>query len=361
MRNLIFGILILFLYTDGRGQTHDFDSLMSALRSRIEIKSDTSSFMRYESGGFRIKFASRSLGLNEKDVFLKHKEGKNIYPLSYSVIYEGRLVTLFSTGRFACYMLPELTPDRKFEKALNTMKFDSHLLLNGQLHAVSGGMLFVYNGKQWLLSPMKYQWEGKTKLYDNETYLVYADCKGEWGGTVYFLDKNSGICHFANACCANTVYEEEGAYMILSSLAHDALRSELQRIEDPALLPVVTDYPSMDQDIMALGIYDTGSSDRRIFSYSWIEVISALPYEGKRLQMITWKGRSFLAEISGNEIIVRDPLFNDEMLTSRTVTTAYGDGLVCVNLAVYAQGLHREESLLLIRKGEVIRINWKQK
>ena len=48
------------------------------------------------------------------------------YPISYSVIYDDRLVSLFQNGVFVCYSLDSFERDLDFEKKLNTQKFNHH-------------------------------------------------------------------------------------------------------------------------------------------------------------------------------------------------------------------------------------------
>jgi hypothetical protein len=69
------------------------------------------------------------------------------YPVSYSVIYDERLISLFRTEKFVCYKLDNMERDFDFEKKLNSKKFKYHWIINGKLAAVAGGVIYVWNDK----------------------------------------------------------------------------------------------------------------------------------------------------------------------------------------------------------------------
>src|ERR1700722_17794087 len=57
-------------------------------------------------------------------------------------------------------------------------------------------------------------------FFEDENYLVTKTCSGEWGGTIWFKNKKTGITYACSATCPVAVNKINGKYFITNTLAH---------------------------------------------------------------------------------------------------------------------------------------------
>lgn len=80
-------------------------------------------------------------------------------------------------------------------------------------------------------------------LYKDEKYEVWKSCSGEWGGTVYFKNRQNGVIHYAIATCPVSVNKINGKYYVSNSLAHLLASSEILEISNPESLEITEKIP----------------------------------------------------------------------------------------------------------------------
>lgn len=122
------------------------------------------------------------------------------YPFSYSIIYHDNLIALFDPGNFICYKLPSLKRNIDLEKKLNTDKFQYHWIFDNNLIWQSDNENYFFNKEfEWEtysgIIPLKKQ----PKLFEDDKYIIFFDCSGEWGGAVYFFNKSNQKVYFTEA------------------------------------------------------------------------------------------------------------------------------------------------------------------
>ena len=82
----------------------------------------------------------------------------------------------------------------------------------------------------------------KNQLFEDEKYVVTKTCSGEWGGTIKFLNKNSGITYAASVSCPISVNKINTSYYVSSSMCHIGTFSEFIRIDDPEKLKIYQEH-----------------------------------------------------------------------------------------------------------------------
>ena len=307
-------------------------------------------------GKFTIALADRSLGLRKSQVVLRNPFAAASFPLSFSVIYRGNLVTLFEPGYFACFQLPGLTRNRELEQQLNTQKFAYHWVLDKQLVALAAGRYVAFtenNGWQPYTKPMPLS--RQPKLFEDERYVVCLTCNGEFGGEVYFYDKQQQRYYLASATCPVAVLKRGGKYLVLSSLGHMSGFSELQQIDNPAELTRWVGK-SKPQDRDPASFYGTKlNRGKSLFAYSGLLILSGFTLNQQDLYLVSWRNTTFLATWHDDTFWAVDPLFYNDIYASDPVTVNYGSSGVLVNI----DSSERVETSCLLFVGEqAIKINW---
>lgn len=75
-------------------------------------------------------------------------------------------------------------------------------------------------------------------LYEDEKYVVRGTCSGEWGGSVWFTNKITGIEHSSAATCPVSVNRIGTRYYVTASLAHLSGSCEILEILYPDSMAV---------------------------------------------------------------------------------------------------------------------------
>lgn len=70
-------------------------------------------------------------------------------------------------------------------------------------------------------------------LYEDEKYVVRKTCGGEWGGSVWFKNKSTGIEYSADATCPVSVNKLDSKYYVTASLAHLTGSCRVLEISEP--------------------------------------------------------------------------------------------------------------------------------
>ncbi|KAA3439849.1 hypothetical protein [Rufibacter hautae] len=346
-------------------QTEDFDSLIVSFGPRVGPFYQDSIHVPliYRGKEFNINLADSSLGFKTKSIVIGSPNSDGSFPLSYSVIYKEHIVSLFEPGSFTCLRLSDFSRNTQFEVSLNKHKFKAFWLIDEKLYGLSKGRFWHLDSMdKWVRTkglPLKAN--SKSHLCENNDYIVYGDCNGEWGGTVYFYNRRTKETYFTEATCANTVTEANGGFNVLSKLGHGGGSTELKHVPNPTELPNVKDFKRKRKTVEALGYADSSNHAVKIFDYYWIQMFSRFNWEGKDLYLVHWQERTFLAEIKGNDFIIVDPLFNSDLYTHNPITKKYSTGEVLINLDHYGTGGEREVSLVVIKGKEMIKIDWNNK
>lgn len=220
------------------GQNNDSISSSSLLKTRDFTVSISENPIMFNISHIVAKNPYYNDNFNKSDDYL-NIPSKNNYPISYSVIYENKLVSLFENGKFVCYNLVDLQRDTIFENKINTKEFKYHWIINNKLGALVENTIYVWNNNKWEKLTIEFPLQKQPKLFEDDNFIVFRDCHGEWGGTVYFFDKISNEIYFTESTCANSVFKKDEKYAVLAQLGHLMSSCEIKLIENPRKLTKV--------------------------------------------------------------------------------------------------------------------------
>jgi hypothetical protein len=367
MKQIISIFILSLIFSNSYSQRFDskFDTLIASFGTRVGPFYEDSLRIPeiYTGKDFSIRLAENALDLSLESKILLNPSSDDSFPLSYSVIYDDHLISLFKPGNFICYRLEDFSRNNELEKSLNKKKFKGHSIIDGNLHAQTKlGFWNEYSGNKWkkasgIPNPRKF----KSHLYYDREFIVFSDCNGEWGGTLYFYHRPTKKTYYTSATCANTVTREKDGFEVLSHLGHLVGSADLKLIEDPIKLPNLKDFKGDKRSINAIGNSDTTDVSKEIFDFYWIQIFSKFQLSGKEYFMIHWQEMTFLAEIDGTEISIVHPLFNSDLYTHDPITKVYKSGEVLINLDHYGTGLEKEVSMVLIKDNKFTKIEWQEK
>lgn len=329
-------------------------------------------------GEYSVQIAEHTLGFEKKEIAIANPFGLGQYPISYSLIFNDRLVALFEPGNFACFKLETFDRDTQFEAKLNTHRWESCLLFEDKLVTSHEGKNYAFSTETgWSVLGDTIYFNNQPeprKLFEDDRYFIYTTCNGEFGGVVFFHSKTSGKTHIIQSVCAVAVIKQFDSYQILSSLGHGFGSADLQTISNPETMPEFTYGKTTKDQIPGFqgvfnrdsgkvlevgGVRDTTNQLVTVFDFYGMQIFSGFKWKQKTVYMPYWRKSTFLATIDGDVVTVVDPLFNDKFYTHNPITTQYSSDQVLINLDFYGDGGNREVSCIVIDKDTLTKINWK--
>ncbi len=283
----------------------------------------------------------------------------NNYPILNSVIYDDKIISLFKNGKFVCHNISNFERNIELENQLNIKKFKQHWILNDKLGARSGNRTYIWTGSKWTKLKAKFPLKSRPKLFEDEQYIVFKDCHGEWGGTVYFYDKETDKTYFTEATCANQVIKENGKYVVLVNLGHLTGTTKKKIIENPRRLTEVKPRDRFKlKNGEALGYLDQSKAYKTSMDFHVLQLASTFQLEKKQLYLANTLEWTFLAEVDGKNIKVVHPFFYDDgYVHDDPITTTYGE-YIMINLAEQERLIERERGFIIIHNNKIIRFDW---
>ncbi len=90
--------------------------------------------------------------------------------------------------------------------------------------------LFYFNGDDFRYSGRRRE---EKPLYSDAMYTVVSTCSGEFGGSLYFVDRKTGKKFACSAACPVMVNRTDTSYIVTVSLAHLMGSTEILEIKYP--------------------------------------------------------------------------------------------------------------------------------
>lgn len=151
--------------------------------------------------------------------------------------------------------------------------------------------------------------EEKDYFYEDSEYIVTISCSGEWGGSVWFENKKTGIIYSCQSTCPKSINKVDNKYIITNSLAHMSGMSEIIEIENPNQLSIFK-KPEPRNDKDGKPFYYAGdmeSKSRKGVKSLWSEfetlIILSFLYKNKLYHIATKNGATYLTTLENNELV----------------------------------------------------------
>lgn len=376
MKKHLYILLSLLIYSQSNAQ--NFDKLVEHFRYNnfigfeITPRDSISENSLYKSKDFNVLISKKPINFKIDTLVLKNPyytddlddwdDNYINFPKSFSVIYDENLISLFGNGRFLCHNLNDYSRNIKLENELNSKKFKYHWVINGKLYAKSKSFLFSslyqWNGIKWENSEIKIPVDEQSILLSDNKFIIYRKCSGEFGGTIYFFDRQSKETYFTESTCANTVIKKNGQYQILAHLGHMMGSSQIKIIADPKKLTKARNN-QLKIEQGSLGYQDKTNEYSKELDLFGIQLFSTFEIENRRLFLVNFNEITFLAEIDGKEVQIVNPLFNNDKYTHDPITNKFGE-YILINMDFYGIAINREVSVMIIKDNKITLLDWNE-
>jgi hypothetical protein len=151
-------------------------------------------------------------------------------------------------------------------------------------------------------------------FFEDEKYIVRKTCSGEWGGTVWFKNKKTGIERSCIASCPVIVNKLNGKYFVTATLDHMIGFSSVIEIENPELLTVFK-LPKPravigKRIIRATGDDETKSTkgSKTLLDARRISMLLSFPLEGELFHLFTDYKKTYVGKVQNGKLVTMDTI-----------------------------------------------------
>lgn len=169
-------------------------------------------------------------------------------------------------------------------------------------------------------------------FFQDEQYFVRRTCVGEFGGSIWFKNKKSGIEYSCSATCPVSVNKFDKKYLVTTTLTHFQRYSSLLEIENPDSMEIFQE-PDLERAVGKLGLkkrrlikwrfrkmyysHSAGELEsksrkgtRSILDTLGINILLSFPYQNNLYHIIRDSNTLYLSRLEGSVITTVDTIFS---------------------------------------------------
>lgn len=175
-------------------------------------------------------------------------------------------------------------------------------------------------------------------LYEDNTFYVYGCCAGEFGGSVFFLNKLTNKTYSYFATCASQILKFKDQYVVCNNLAHLSGSMSFLFVPDPTKLYELTDEKQKNHcnwyvEVDTLKNYwetsPIGGVNFYRGAYSTMSLISFI-VKDSLYSFLSNDSTTFIAVHKSDTILERQRIFNKPIRFHQTHIIKAGNKLVCL-------------------------------
>ena len=160
-----------------------------------------------------------------------------------------------------------------------------------------------------------------SNFFEDENYTVSKTCSGEWGGSIKFKSKKTGIVYSCSATCPVVVNKVDGKYIVTNTLAHLSGFSEVIEIDNPDSLSIFKlPVPRKKKgEIIMRYVGDDESKStkgsKKLVDSIGLLILTSFPYDGQLFHIVTDFRKTFVAKIQNKKFVTINLLSNESIWT----------------------------------------------
>lgn len=152
-------------------------------------------------------------------------------------------------------------------------------------------------------------------FFQDENYYVRKTCSGEWGGSIWFKNKKTGIEYSCSATCPVVINKIGDKYILTNTLAHMCGSSEVVEIEHPDSMDVFKmPPPRAKKRKMEYRYVGDNESKSTKGTNQLVDTICAMihisfPFNGQLYHIVSDSKKLYLSQIKDNKLVTIDTVF----------------------------------------------------
>ena len=194
------------------------------------------------------------------------------------------------------------------------------LAVNGQTVAYFKIHKTILKDSMQMKRPSDFQ-KKDSVFFEDKDFLVRKTCSGEFGGSIWFKDKKTGVEYSCAATCPVVINKLDGKYIVTSTIAHLIGFSQIIEIDNPKDLDIFK-LPKPRQKKGKLIIRAIGDDESKsikgtkvLVDTTGILTIASFPYNGQLYHIITDFHKTFIAKIENKKFVTIDTVSTQTLWT----------------------------------------------
>lgn len=171
-----------------------------------------------------------------------------------AIVKLGKYLLCFQANRKFVVLNYNLIRQDSIEKKLDNYNLKFLIKMESEVYAGSKNGIFVIDtlfNLHKVDTPKTYN---PAYFYEDDKFYVYPGCAGEFGGSIFFRDKQNGKTYSYFATCPLQVLKQDAAYIICNSMDHMYGSSSFLKIKDPTQLFLLEDEVQKTSDIWYMNV-----------------------------------------------------------------------------------------------------------
>lgn len=157
-------------------------------------------------------------------------------------------------------------------------------------------------------------------FFEDDDYVVSRTCSGEWGGTIKFKNKKTGIEYACSSTCPVAVNKLFGKYIVTNTLAHLQGFSEIIEIENPSsmsLFKISKPRKVKGRKVRYVGDDESKSvvGTRKLIDSIGILTLASFSHNEQLFHVITDFRKTMLAKVQDGKFVTIDTISNKSIWT----------------------------------------------
>ncbi len=179
----------------------------------------------------------------------------------------------------------------------------------------------------------------RNNIFEDSTYIVSKTCSGEWGGSIKFKNKRTGVVYTARATCPVVVNKLNGKYYVTNTLAHLYGFSTVLEIRKPSLMAIFK-LPKRrnKKGEITFGLIGDDESNStkgtvKIVDSIGILTLATFPFKDELYHVITDYEKTYLAKVVNKKFVTIDTISERSIssVNPEIYTTKDNHFIVCLN------------------------------
>jgi len=160
----------------------------------------------------------------------------------------------------------------------------------------------------------------RNNFYEDSLYIVSKTCQGEFGGTILFKNKKTGIEYLAHSTCPVVVNKLDNKYYVTNTLRHLCGSSQILEIENPDSMTIVKlpqSRKEREKKIREIkfNVPNLEKGTKSILDSLGVLTIASFPYNGQLYHIVTDYEKTFLTKIENGKFVTIDTISNKPFRT----------------------------------------------
>ena len=139
----------------------------------------------------------------------------------------------------------------------------------------------------------------KYEFFEDEKYIVYPFCRGEWGGAIIFKNKLTKTKYICESTCPVAVTKFNNKYIITNTLNHLVGSTEVLEIVNPEKLNKATEED--EKRFTYEKVAQTGA--KKLIDLYRYTTLYTFVYENKLYHIIAEENETYIAEILDGKFV----------------------------------------------------------